>query len=79
MGIFKALTEGGQTLAHRFRMLRQVIRSSAEGVVTDEASLCEEAGIPVRVIAGDKMNIKITTLEDLALAETLFTAATGDA
>ncbi len=28
MGIFKALTEGGQTLAHRFRMLRQVIRFS---------------------------------------------------
>jgi 2-C-methyl-D-erythritol 4-phosphate cytidylyltransferase/2-C-methyl-D-erythritol 2,4-cyclodiphosphate synthase len=33
--------------------------------LTDDASLCEKLGIPVRMISGDSSNIKITTPEDL--------------
>ena len=36
---------------------------------TDDASLVERAGYPVVIIPGDSRNIKITTREDLALAE----------
>jgi len=35
---------------------------------TDEASLVERLGIPVRIVEGDYTNIKITTLEDLKAA-----------
>jgi len=38
---------------------------------TDDASLAEAAGIDVHVISGLRENIKITTPEDLALAEIL--------
>lgn len=39
---------------------------------TDDAALVERLGHPVTLIQGDYTNIKITTPEDLALAETLF-------
>jgi 2-C-methyl-D-erythritol 4-phosphate cytidylyltransferase len=42
-------------------------RSSYLG--TDEASLLERLRIPVRIVEGDSRNIKITTPEDLRLAE----------
>lgn len=38
---------------------------------TDEASLAERIGIKVRIIEGDDRNIKITTPEDLVIAEAL--------
>lgn len=40
-------------------------------VGTDEASLLEAAGIPVRVVAGSERNSKITLREDLRVAEAL--------
>lgn len=40
-------------------------------VGTDEASLLEAAGIPVRVVAGGERNGKITLREDLQMAEAL--------
>lgn len=40
-------------------------------VGTDEASLLEAAGIPVRVVAGNERNDKITRPEDLRVAEAL--------
>ena len=36
--------------------------------VTDDATLVEMTGHPVRIVRGDTRNIKITTLEDLELA-----------
>lgn len=39
--------------------------------VTDEASMAERLGATVRLIPGDSRNFKITTPDDLALAETL--------
>lgn len=39
--------------------------------VTDEASLLEGIGLPVKLVMGDYENLKITTPEDLALAEAI--------
>jgi 2-C-methyl-D-erythritol 4-phosphate cytidylyltransferase / 2-C-methyl-D-erythritol 2,4-cyclodiphosphate synthase len=44
-------------------------RAGAEG--TDEAALAEQAGHLVRIVAGSARNIKVTTAEDLAMAEAL--------
>jgi 2-C-methyl-D-erythritol 4-phosphate cytidylyltransferase/2-C-methyl-D-erythritol 2,4-cyclodiphosphate synthase len=41
------------------------------GDVTDEATLAERAGHPVRLVEGDPRNLKITTPDDLAMAEQL--------
>ena len=41
-------------------------------VGTDEASLLEWQGFPVKVIMGDYFNLKITTPEDLKIARLLF-------
>ena len=37
--------------------------------VTDDAALFEKCGLPVRIVAGEETNLKITTPVDLALAE----------
>ncbi len=39
--------------------------------VTDDAAMLETIGEPVKLFAGDRRNIKVTTPEDLALAEAL--------
>jgi len=44
---------------------------AAEGLATDDAALVERLGYPVRVFPGSPRNIKVTTPEDLALAEAL--------
>jgi 2-C-methyl-D-erythritol 2,4-cyclodiphosphate synthase len=38
---------------------------------TDEAALVERAGLPVRLVDGDASNIKITTPDDLSVAEAI--------
>jgi 2-C-methyl-D-erythritol 4-phosphate cytidylyltransferase len=44
-------------------------RAEEEGVLgTDEASLLERMGIPVRIVQGSSRNVKITGEEDLSLA-----------
>ncbi len=40
-----------------------------ENVPTDDAMMVEEMGVKVKVYRGDYMNIKITTQEDLTVAE----------
>ena len=54
--------------AFRVAVLRDAL---AHGSVeaTDEATLAERAGHRVRLVAGDARNMKITTADDLALAE----------
>ncbi|MBC7345965.1 MAG: 2-C-methyl-D-erythritol 4-phosphate cytidylyltransferase [Clostridia bacterium] len=45
------------------------LRAAKEGFLgTDDASLVERLGHPVRVVPGSYLNLKITTREDLALA-----------
>ena len=57
----------------RFELILTAYESAAaEGYrATDDAALVERLGMGVRVLAGEKSNIKITTPEDLALAEFL--------
>jgi 2-C-methyl-D-erythritol 4-phosphate cytidylyltransferase/2-C-methyl-D-erythritol 2,4-cyclodiphosphate synthase len=45
---------------------------------TDDASLVERLGHPVFAVPGDPRNLKVTTPEDLALAEALLAAQTPD-
>ena len=58
--------------AFRVAVLRDALalaRGAAEA--TDEAALAERAGHRVQLVAGDAQNVKITTADDLALAERL--------
>jgi 2-C-methyl-D-erythritol 4-phosphate cytidylyltransferase len=49
-------------------------RAAAEGIImTDDAALLEWSGKSVKVVAGSSRNFKITTPEDLVLAEMIFT------
>ena len=49
----------------------QRARGDSGAIATDDATLCERLGHPVRVVAGSPWNIKITAPEDFALAEAL--------
>lgn len=63
--------------AFRVAVLRDALalaRGAAEA--TDEATLVERAGHRVQLVVGDTQNMKITTADDLALAERLFGPAT---
>jgi 2-C-methyl-D-erythritol 4-phosphate cytidylyltransferase len=59
--------------AFRADLLREAHRrAAAEGVLaTDEASLVERLGVPVRLVPGLPGNVKITRPDDLPLARTL--------
>lgn len=54
-------------------------RARAEGwTATDDAGLCERAGIAVSTVEGDPDNLKITTTDDLARAEWLLRRRRAD-
>ena len=55
--------------AFQAALLRDALSSGMDA--TDEATLVERAGIPVRLVAGDPRNVKITTAADVELAERL--------
>lgn len=55
--------------AFQVEVLRVALSSGADA--TDEATLVERAGLPVRLVDGDPSNVKITTVGDVALAERL--------
>jgi 2-C-methyl-D-erythritol 4-phosphate cytidylyltransferase len=42
--------------------------------VTDDASMLEARGVPVEIFMGDRANIKVTTREDLIVAESYIAA-----
>ncbi|BCS52469.1 2-C-methyl-D-erythritol 4-phosphate cytidylyltransferase [Geobacter sp. SVR] len=60
----------------RFDLIYQAhCRAEQEGFIgTDDASLIERQGSPIRIVPGDYRNIKITTPEDLVLAEAFLAA-----
>lgn len=65
--------------AFRLDLLRRIY-AAPERVLraaTDDASLVENAGGRVVVVAGEKTNIKLTTPEDLILAEAILLAREG--
>jgi 2-C-methyl-D-erythritol 4-phosphate cytidylyltransferase/2-C-methyl-D-erythritol 2,4-cyclodiphosphate synthase len=57
--------------AFRVEVLRAALAGGASSDATDEAMLVEQAGGRVRLVDGDPRNIKITTADDLAIAESL--------
>jgi 2-C-methyl-D-erythritol 4-phosphate cytidylyltransferase/2-C-methyl-D-erythritol 2,4-cyclodiphosphate synthase len=59
--------------AFRVDVLRAAL--AVAGDATDEAALAERAGHPVRVVDGDVRNLKVTTPDDLAIAERLLGGA----
>jgi 2-C-methyl-D-erythritol 4-phosphate cytidylyltransferase len=65
--------------AFRLGLLREVYASSEDRLraATDDASLVESAGGRVGIVAGEKTNIKLTSPEDLVLAEAILTSRGG--
>jgi 2-C-methyl-D-erythritol 4-phosphate cytidylyltransferase/2-C-methyl-D-erythritol 2,4-cyclodiphosphate synthase len=64
--------------AFRTSVLRDALaRAESAGDATDEASLAERVGHPVRLVEGDRHNLKITTMDDLMMAERLVGASEG--
>jgi 2-C-methyl-D-erythritol 4-phosphate cytidylyltransferase/2-C-methyl-D-erythritol 2,4-cyclodiphosphate synthase len=62
--------------AFRIGVLRDALAlASTASDATDEAMLAEQAGHPVHLVDGDPRNIKITTADDLEMAERLLGAA----
>jgi len=52
------------------------VTARSQGIhVTDDASLIEHTGRPVQLVLGDERNIKITTQDDLPMAEFLLAQA----
>jgi 2-C-methyl-D-erythritol 4-phosphate cytidylyltransferase/2-C-methyl-D-erythritol 2,4-cyclodiphosphate synthase len=64
--------------AFRLETLRRVMAAAPGGEITDEARLCELAGIPVAVVPGSPANLKVTHPEDIAVADALLQARRRD-
>ena len=58
----------------RLDIIREAYNVAEEDVLTDDASVVEKAGFPVYLFEGSYSNIKITTPEDLVIAEALMLA-----
>jgi 2-C-methyl-D-erythritol 4-phosphate cytidylyltransferase len=56
-------------------LLRRAYERVSAGAFTDDASVVEITGTPVQVVAGDPLAFKITTPNDLLLAEALLGAS----
>jgi 2-C-methyl-D-erythritol 4-phosphate cytidylyltransferase len=54
----------------RFDIINEA-HSKAQGDVTDDASLVEHLGYKVRVFPGSRANIKVTTPDDIPIAEAI--------
>ncbi|MBE8950175.1 MAG: 2-C-methyl-D-erythritol 4-phosphate cytidylyltransferase [Quinella sp. 3Q1] len=53
-------------------MLRAYDKAAAEKFLgTDDSSLVERLGVRIKIVASDYRNIKVTTPEDIHVAETL--------
>jgi len=61
----------------RYDVLRHAYQAAdvTDPSVTDESVLVEQLGYPVSVVEGSARNIKITTVEDLAIAEAILDVA----
>ena len=63
----------------RYELLKQAYQRADvnDPLLTDESALIEQLGQPVSVVEGSAKNIKITTAEDLLLAEAFLKAGLG--
>ena len=73
-GLFRAPTPPGV----RFAAILAAHRKFAGEKVTDDFALAERAGLSTVAVAGEEMNLKLTTAEDFALAERLAASALPD-
>lgn len=73
-GLWKAQTPQGFRFAP---ILAAHVRAVADGLsdLTDDAAIAERAGLKVALVRGAARNFKITTPEDIAMAEDLLRAA----
>jgi len=71
-GLRRALTPQ----CFRYELLRDAYQQADvnDPALTDESALVEQLGRPVSIVEGSARNIKITTAEDLAIAEAILTA-----
>ena len=53
------------------KIILDAFAKNMQGSSTDDATVVENAGMPIHLVEGDYKNLKITTPEDLALAEVL--------
>ena len=60
----------------RYELLREAYEHADvnDPSLTDESALVEQLGRPVSIVEGSARNIKITTVEDLAIAEAILAA-----
>lgn len=65
-----ALFAAGTPQVFRAGVLRRALEGNEEA--SDEASLLERLGVPVAVVAVSRLGFKVTTPEDLEMAEALF-------
>jgi 2-C-methyl-D-erythritol 4-phosphate cytidylyltransferase len=72
-GVWQAQTPQAFDLELIRRAHRDALDKGVRG--TDDAALVERLGLPVHLVAGSRRNIKVTTPEDLALAEALMRSA----
>jgi 2-C-methyl-D-erythritol 4-phosphate cytidylyltransferase len=66
-GLWRAQTPQGFPRA----VLERAYAARGGSAPTDDAALVERTGVPVRLVPDSPRNLKITTAEDLALAELL--------
>jgi 2-C-methyl-D-erythritol 4-phosphate cytidylyltransferase len=64
----------GTPQAFRGHILARALDTGREA--TDEAALCEELGLPVAVVPVSRLGFKITTPEDLEIAEAILKSRT---
>lgn len=62
--------------AFHFSVLKEAHKNAPKGQYTDDTSLVSALGTPVKLVEGSRQNIKITTKDDLEMAEKLVFAAT---
>lgn len=71
-GVWQAQTPQAFDLELIRRAHQEAFAESVQG--TDDAALVERLGYPVRLVDGSRRNIKVTTPEDLVLAEAFLSA-----
>lgn len=64
--------------AFRAAVLREAYRAPFDPSFTDDASVVERAGHTIRLMEGERTNLKLTAPEDFAVAEALLTVLNGD-
>ena len=85
---FRVATEGGFRVADRSKLravqtpqifrtdlLREAYQTEPQPCFTDDATVVERLGVELGYYAGERSNIKITTPEDLVIAEALIGAS----